>query len=337
MRDSITGLKEPTNSTAGSTTGYYISYANSKITIAYVDTNVNLNISGDIDFSGGWSNGGTIHPATDGGSGGGSSGGDTGGTAEINWEQAMASAQPHPEQDPSNEDIGIDANGDVCNLDLWRYDKDYENDSAAMLGCDSQDPWECYLHAYDWTEPTDLVLVQYIKFSDEDFFRPVGYLSGDSFADFNLLRSVVFPSTLKRVGSNVFGGCSSLYSLTIPEGIEAWDTGSDNTSMNPGLPGTLYIDSEPCCASAYNGSALEDPGCLQRVCIKSDYYNSGKDTIVWYSNYLNYILWDEVGDDWKNWTDEEYEEFENKSYVRFEYTGTSNGYAVYERVAESGE
>ena len=44
------------------------------------------------------------------------------GNTEINWEQIMETATKHPDQTSTN-DIGIDANGNVCNLDYWIYDK----------------------------------------------------------------------------------------------------------------------------------------------------------------------------------------------------------------------
>ena len=113
------------------------------------------------------------------------------------------------------------------------------------------------------------------------------------------------------------------------------------------MSGTLYVDSEACCNYAYGDSDdtyflhLEDPGCLQRICIKLDYYDSEKRDIVWYSSYLRHLNVEEyeseTGKSWWESTEEEAAEIQEKSYVRFEYSITSNGYAVYERVAESGE
>ncbi len=47
-----------------------------------------------------------------------------------------------------------------------------------------------------------------------------GVTSISGFNDCNLLKTVNLPSTLKKIGDHAFSGCSSIESLTIPEGVE---------------------------------------------------------------------------------------------------------------------
>ena len=61
MESSVTGIE------TGESTVYTINHADSKITISYVNTAQDINMSGNIDFSEGWSNGGIIHGATENG------------------------------------------------------------------------------------------------------------------------------------------------------------------------------------------------------------------------------------------------------------------------------
>ena len=56
MSSSITGLDEGT--------GYSVFYDNSKISISYINANYDVYISGNIDFSDGWIDGGTINKVT---------------------------------------------------------------------------------------------------------------------------------------------------------------------------------------------------------------------------------------------------------------------------------
>lgn len=50
-------------------------------------------------------------------------------TTGINWEEIKRTATKPNEQKASN-DIGIDANGNIINLDLWEY---YEVDGTIKL------------------------------------------------------------------------------------------------------------------------------------------------------------------------------------------------------------
>ena len=92
-------------------------------------------------------------------------------TGEINWEEIMRTATKHPNQTKSN-DIGIDAKGNIVNLDLWEYrvfgDEAYLE--CEFTGCGDFAP--CYLPLYD--EPLEelnisgldlynIVCPQYIK------------------------------------------------------------------------------------------------------------------------------------------------------------------------------
>ena len=249
-------------------------------------------------------------------------------TGGIDWEEIKRTATKHPDQ-TRTDNIGIDANGNICNLDLWSYGKVDDSDTGVWMGSSNESEyiWRCYnpydddiyggnTYSVEERQKGDLVMPQYIKFSDESSFREVVYLGNDAFLDCAHLRTIVLPSTLLHLGGACFYGCSSLTSLTIPEHVNSCGLGSDNAPNNSGMSGTVYIDSQVCTNFAYSGFyneewqeyglPLVEPDHLQKVCIKSDYYDSEKDSFEWDS-------------------------------VRFVYTTTSNGYAVYERVVDSGE
>lgn len=92
----------------------------------------------------------------------------------INWEEIMRTATKHPDQKTTN-DIGIDAKGNIINLDLWNYmvPSGYNRiDLGASVGSQSDYDIVFRPHGEDWgcfdgytpdVDMENIVCPQYIK------------------------------------------------------------------------------------------------------------------------------------------------------------------------------
>ena len=110
-------------------------------------------------------------------------------TGTINWSQIMKTAQKHPDQRNSN-DIGLDAEGNVVNLDLWVYVV-MDNHICMGLGqgCDNDQPiyfpfqenWETSNIYNSNLDISRIVCPEYIKIYGKNEYYPVNEFGGSAF------------------------------------------------------------------------------------------------------------------------------------------------------------
>lgn len=157
----------------------------------------------------------------------------------IDWASIMATATKPSSQTKSN-DIGLNANGEVINLDLWDYHSGSNGiilESPTIEEGSENEKFDAYAPCYlpyrpDSTivgaELNDIVCPQYIKLEGQSSFTPVveiNYLVGLTFIGCydcpRMLETLVLPDTLTTFPS--LAGCGALTSVNIPSLIQDID------------------------------------------------------------------------------------------------------------------
>ena len=250
------------------------------------ETTINIdndNIAALVKVDAGSSSGNNENPPS---SGGGNEENPPSTQVGINWEEIMRTAVKHPDQTGSN-DIGIDAKGNIVNLDLWVYHNMGEKieivnlvenctyDTAFLPFTERYDPSGCYEQYI--AERNNIVCPEYIKIDGNNKFYPVtsiGYyaFNGASSAD---LESIVLPSTLKIIEKGAFYDCSNLGDITIPKNVE--------TVMEFAFDGNvflrnLYIDSQTILNNVNNVDRMFGIN-LENIYVKEDIYNNSLNVI----------------------------------------------------------
>ena len=132
----------------------------------------------------------------------------------INWEQVIATAQKHPDQQDSA-DIGVGTDGNPVNLDLWNYE--IINGNEISIG--AIDDFPAYKNQNIVDGRIQGTVPQYIKVNGEDAFYPVTDMGGTFYTCFDLIEAPNIPSTVTNM-ANTFNFCSSLLEAPqIPSGV----------------------------------------------------------------------------------------------------------------------
>ncbi len=136
----------------------------------------------------------------------------------INWEQVLAAAQKHPDQE-NTDDIGVGTDGEPVNLDLWMYE--LIDDDEISLGYVDQNygPIQGYEDQNVIDGKIQGKVPQYIKIDGESDFRRVTHMDGTFNWCESLTEAPEIPSTVTSM-EFTFYNCSSLTeSPEIPSGV----------------------------------------------------------------------------------------------------------------------
>lgn len=164
-------------------------------------------------------------------------------TGNIDWDEIFDNAQKHPDQSDTNNDIGIDSDGNSVNMDLWESEKTYDDegyDLSGYFGCGDGTPG----YKGEITEEGKIEgkIPQYIKKDGDDKFYPVLELNG-TFSQCenlrippqipstvkimkgtfyhctNLTQFPEIPSTVTSIGWEMFDRCNNLTNINIPSNV----------------------------------------------------------------------------------------------------------------------
>ena len=212
----------------------------------------------------------------------------------INWEQIMQTATKHPDQTGSD-DIGLDALGNVINLDLWGYGKNFSNE-LCLLDPDGSngDLTCCYIPLNDGTnypgvELNNIVCPQYIKLAGSNTFLEMkdmwGGFSGTNlvsivlpstittikgFNDCGNLTNISIPNSVTTINNDAFKNCTSLTSINIPNSVTS--IGSDAFEYCSALK-KVYVDSTTILNRLKNGNDIFGSQ-VEEIYIKENIYDN---------------------------------------------------------------
>ena len=176
---------------------------------------------------------------------------------EYDWEEIFETATKHPAQSSTNDDIGLDENGNSVNMDNWEafeiFDSEislaeYSGSGAAQTGYKG----DIIGGKIDGKIP------KYVKLADSDEFLPVTDISGLFQNLTDLTEAPNIPNTVKNM-YQTFLGCTNLTTVSeIPQSVETLYRTFYNCSK---LTGTIQINTNYCYYyySCFYGAATE-PG-----------------------------------------------------------------------------